>query len=160
MNSSQSPNDSSTDQETEEWLSFEVAGEHYCQAIAPVKEVLRYDPPVPVPGSPHYVCGITNVRGEVLTVLSAHALLEMDAPPPGEQTRVITFELAGDHYGLLVDSVSEILRFRPETLDYGAPAATDDGNPLLLGTFNSEQGLVIAVDIAGFIEQQLRDNPA
>lgn len=147
-----------TDQDSEEWLAFTVAGERYCQAVAPVKEVLKYEPPVPVPGAPGYVCGITNVRGEVLTVLSAHALLEVPESPVDEQTRVITFELRGGHYGLLVDSVSEILHLQSETLDFGSHTTVDTGNNRLIrGTFSTEEGLVIAVDIAGFIEQQLQE---
>ena len=143
------------DPSTEEWLVFEVAGEHYCQAVAPVKEVLRYEPPVPVPGTANYICGITNVRGEVLTVLSAHRLLEVEPKPVDEQTRVITFELAGGHYGLLVDSVSEILRLRPDQLEYSGQSGQDGGGGLLQGTFSTEGGLIIAVDVAGFILKQL-----
>ncbi|NVK86942.1 MAG: chemotaxis protein CheW, partial [Gammaproteobacteria bacterium] len=46
-----------------QWVTFRLASETYGINVMQVQEVLRYNEIAPVPGAPHYVLGIINLRG-------------------------------------------------------------------------------------------------
>lgn len=77
--------------------------------IASIREITRVGEIAPVPDAAKSVRGITNLRGEVVTVLDLRTILELD---PGEQTshsRLIIMRYQDEHVGLLVDQVTDVL---------------------------------------------------
>ena len=58
-----------SDDEILQWVTFRLASETYGVNVMQVQEVLRYTEIAPVPGAPHYVLGIINLRGNVVTVI-------------------------------------------------------------------------------------------
>jgi purine-binding chemotaxis protein CheW len=52
-----------------QWVTFKLDRETYGVNVMQVQEVLRYTEVAPVPGSPMYVMGIINLRGNVVTVI-------------------------------------------------------------------------------------------
>jgi len=60
-----------------------------------------------VPLAPGYVGGLVHYRGDVLTTVSLRQLL--DLPPKEGAQDILVLESAGGCFGLLVDSVGEVL---------------------------------------------------
>ena len=54
-----------------QWVTFRLGEEIYGIDVLQVQEVLRITEISPVPGAPHYVLGIINLRGNVVTVIDA-----------------------------------------------------------------------------------------
>ena len=52
-----------------QWVTFQLDDELYGVNVLQVQEVLKYTEITPVPGAPHYVLGIINLRGNVVTVI-------------------------------------------------------------------------------------------
>jgi purine-binding chemotaxis protein CheW len=64
-----------------------------------------------VPGTPAYVAGLINVRGEVHTVLDLGATLDLVGERAvGGASRVLLVEIADGQVGLLVDEVVGVRR--------------------------------------------------
>ncbi|MGD9386026.1 MAG: chemotaxis protein CheW, partial [Thioalkalispiraceae bacterium] len=49
-----------------QWVTFYLENEKYGIKVMQVQEVLRMTEVAPVPGAPHYVMGIINLRGNVV----------------------------------------------------------------------------------------------
>lgn len=56
-----------------QWVTFRLDNETYGINVMQVQEVLRYTEIAPVPGAPHYVLGIINLRGNVVTVIDTRS---------------------------------------------------------------------------------------
>jgi len=129
----------------EQWISFRLHRETYAQRIASVKEVIDYRTPVPVPGAPGGVEGVLNIRGEVITVISGHHLVEAPLPDEREALRIVIVEGTEERIGVVVDAVEEIVTLPSEAIE-----PVDDAlrTTLMLGTARRQEQLLILVDLA------------
>src|SRR5580658_4122367 len=75
--------------------------------IAHILEIVGGARPQPVPLAPSFVGGLIHYRGDVLTTVSLRNLLGM--PPINEPQDILVLESPGGCFGLLVDSVGEVL---------------------------------------------------
>lgn len=78
--------------------------------IAELREVIDYrDDIVKTPGLPPFVRGVLNLRGVLVTVIDVRSMYAM--PPYGDLARakILIVEHRGEKYGLLVDSVEDIV---------------------------------------------------
>ena len=143
------------------WITFCVENENYCHQVSSVKEVLRYEEPVAVPGSPPFVAGIINVRGEVMVVLDTRIIMDLPPFEMSDASRIICLELPEGNFGLLVDSVSEMIDFEDSQLDQGAqPTSTSNSTVMIKGTYKDEKGLKIAIDVDTFVANYIADRNA
>jgi purine-binding chemotaxis protein CheW len=112
--------------EVMEVLTFVLGEEHYAIETASIREVLPIDEFTPLPGGPHHLIGITNVRGQILALFELGSFLDVKASP-GEHPKMIVLGRDRADFGIRADAVLEVGRLRmdevlepPESL---APAA-------------------------------------
>ena len=75
--------------------------------ITHILEIVGSARPQPVPLAPVFVGGLFHYRGDVLTTVSLRQLLGM--PPKEGAQDILVLESSGGCFGLLVDSVGEVL---------------------------------------------------
>ena len=88
--------------------------------ITHILEIVGSARPQPVPLAPGYVGGLVHYRGDVLTTVSLRQLLAL--PPKDGAQDILVLESEGGCFGLLVDSVCEVLtvsaiRLRTQSFD-------------------------------------------
>ena len=135
-----------THEETSEWLCFKVAHETYTHEVLFVDEVLRYAEPTPVPGSPQFILGILNIRGNVVSVYSGRALLGLEEKAPNDDSRIVIFRMNDENFGVAVDSVVEIAYFNKEMVEDSM--AQHQSHTFMKGTINHQDKLLIVVDFS------------
>jgi len=86
-------------------LEFLLAYEHYAIEITRVKEVLRLRELTLLPGSPIFVLGIINIRGEIYSVFDLKKVLDLPDRGLPEFNTVIVIRDASRKVGFVVDSV-------------------------------------------------------
>jgi purine-binding chemotaxis protein CheW len=91
-------------------VCFRLAQEEYAISIMKVQEIIRVGQITALPNAPVHVSGIINLRGRVLPVVDMRVLFSMPAGERTEQNRIVVVDIAGKTTGLIVDSVSEVLR--------------------------------------------------
>ena len=90
-----------------QWVTFTLNGEINGIDVMQVQEVLRMTPIAPVPGAPHFVLGVINLRGNVVTVIDTRVRFGLMPKEPDEFTRIVVVEAQDIVVGLLVDAVVE-----------------------------------------------------
>jgi chemotaxis signal transduction protein len=90
-------------------VTFLLGKEEYGIPIAKIQEIDRLSNITQTPKAPKFVEGVTNLRGEVIPVLSTRTLFALEPKASDDRTRVIIVDLAGAKTGLIVDSVREVL---------------------------------------------------
>ena len=94
------------DDERAQLLVVQVGESMYGIAVAQVREVVRAQRVVRVPGCPDVVRGIINVRGAVVTVLELSVLL--GTPRAVTSSSVVLLEHGTQLIGLAVDAVRDV----------------------------------------------------
>jgi len=85
--------------------------------VSQVREITSMRETTPVPNSPHYVDGVTNLRGQVTTVTDLMRRFGLSDKENDDRSRVIVVEPDGVPVGMVVDSVSEVLRMPADAIE-------------------------------------------
>lgn len=94
-----------------ELLVFTLDGDPYAIPVEWVREIVRLRAITPMPRVPPEIRGVISLRGEIVQILDLCRRLGIETPEPTRASRIIV--LHGEHgsvTGLLVDSVTEVLR--------------------------------------------------
>lgn len=93
-------------------VALHLGEEIYGVDIACIHTVLTPQPITAVPNVPAYVRGVMNLRGRILPVLDLRTRFGLPplAADKQKSARIVIIEAAGLTAGLIVDSVSEVLR--------------------------------------------------
>ena len=68
-----------TNKETNtQWVSFSLGDETFACKIKKIQEIIPYQEPIPVPGSPTEIEGVLNVRGEIIPVVSGQQIANIE----------------------------------------------------------------------------------
>ena len=127
-----------------EVCSVHVDKTRYGVPISHILEIVGSARPQPVPLAPAYIGGLVHYRGDVLTTVSLRQLLGL--PPKDGAQDILVLESAGGCFGLLVDSVGEVLTV--STADFEANPSTleERRRSLLAGAYKLKSGLLVMLD--------------
>lgn len=95
-----------------QWVTFGLNNEKYGISVLQIQEVLRLVEINDIPGSPHYVLGLINLRGQMVTVVDLRRKLGLVEQELTDATRILITELKGVTIGFLVDEVFEVIYVR------------------------------------------------
>jgi purine-binding chemotaxis protein CheW len=137
-------------------VTFKVGGEEFGLDVFAVHEILRWQGVTPVPRAPAFVEGVLDVRGAVVPVVDLRRRFEVRELAYDEETRIVLVEFGGERLGLVVDSVTEVLR-APETA-ISAPPAYIRGlaAEFVRGIVRLEARLVILIDLDRILSSEER----
>lgn len=133
-------------------ISFKLANETYALNAAKVNEVLRYTEITPVPGSAHFILGIINLRGNVVTVIDARRVFGMPDVEQTQSSRIIVVDIQEFVVGVLVDRVAEVIDLNKTMIEIAPATSQDPSTKFITGLFNSDDQLIIIVDFSRVIE--------
>lgn len=91
-----------------------VADSEYAIPADEVYQMEAYSAATPVPGAPHYVAGLVQVRQRIIPVIDMRARFGLPAQAPTLQSRVVVLTLADRLVGVIVDSAREVQNIAPE----------------------------------------------
>jgi len=98
-------------------VSFHIDQEEFGLDILRVQEIIRVQRLTRVPNSPDFVDGVINLRGKVIPIVALRRRFGLQELQHDNQTRIVVVEVKGTVLGLIVDSVSEVLRIPADTVE-------------------------------------------
>ncbi len=142
------------DDEILQWVTFRLSGETYGINVMQVQEVLRYTEIAPVPGAPHYVIGIINLRGKVVTVIDTCKRFGLPAMEVSDSTRIVIIEANQQVIGILVDSVAEVVYLKASEIEIAPNVGNEESAKFIQGVTHREGELLILVDLNKLLEEE------
>lgn len=83
--------------------------------IKEVREIIEYSNDlIKAPGLPEFVDGMLNLRGKLITVIDTKKLYKMNITSLSNDKKILVFERTGELFGLVVDSVENIVTIDSE----------------------------------------------
>lgn len=134
-------------EELQQFVTFTLNNEEYAVDILNVQEINRITEITRVPNSPDYVEGVINLRGKVIPVVNLRKKFNFEEKPTDDTSRIIIMEIHGITNGVIVDSVSEVLRVPKSIIDPPPPMSADSDNKFIKGIAKMQDRLIILIDI-------------
>ena len=144
--------------EERQFLVFRLGDDEFGLPIEAVDEVARVpDQITRLPRTPKFLEGVVNLRGEVLPVVDQRRRFDMPALEVRAARRLVVVRTERHKAGLIVDSVSEVLRCPADEIE-PAPNLSNETVKLVQGVVNLEQAgrIVLLLDPAELLTRAER----
>ena len=129
-------------------VSFKLGKEEFGIDILQVQEINRMVEITQIPDAPSYVEGIINLRDKVIPVIDLRKKLGLEATEHCKETRIVVMDVNGRMTGMIVDSVSEVLRAPKSTIEPPPQMVNSVNADYLSGVVKLEGRLLILLDIS------------
>jgi purine-binding chemotaxis protein CheW len=143
--------ENSQNQDDLQLVTFLLGEEEYGIPIARIQEIDRLSKITQTPKAPKFVEGVTNLRGEVIPVLSTRTLFALEPKAVDDRTRVIIVDMGGTKTGLVVDSVKQVLSIPqnniappPPSISNGVDASFISG----IGKVEDGKRMIVLLDVS------------
>jgi purine-binding chemotaxis protein CheW len=127
-----------------EMCSVRLADALFGIPITHILEIIGSARPQPVPLAPSFVGGLVHYRGDVLTTVSLRQLLSM--PPKEGVQSILVLESSGGCFGLLVDSVGEVLTVSSADHEPNPSILDERRRALFAGAYKLKDSLLVMLD--------------
>lgn len=134
-------------------IVFNLGDEEFGAEIGQVREIIRAGTITPIPDSPQFIKGVSNVRGEITVIIDLKKRFFLPAKKQIEGKHIIITEQEKNLFGLMVDEVTEVLRI-PETDIKPTPElVTRIDRVYISGVLTLEGRLIMLLDLTKVLSE-------
>jgi len=137
--------------ETTQYLTYKLADEIFAVDVAKVREILDFTPATKVPGTPEFMRGVINVRGNVVPVVDMRLKFGLTKTEKTVDTCIVVMEITVDEdttvLGALVDSVQEVFEIEASQIEPPPRMGTRWRTEFIKGIGKRNDELIIILDI-------------
>jgi len=137
--------------ETTQYLTYKLEDEIFAVDVAKVREILDFTPATKVPGTPEFMRGVINVRGNVVPVVDMRLKFGLTKTEKIVDTCIVVMEIIVDEdttvLGALVDSVQEVFEIEASHIEPPPRMGTRWRTEFIKGIGKRNDELIIILDI-------------
>lgn len=135
-------------------VTFKLAGQKYAIDILKVQEIDNMKEITSIPNAPPFLEGAINLRGKVIPVLNLGKKFGFDNTEANELAKIVIMDIRGVIMGILVDSVSDVLRISQDLVEPPPPVSSIITTEFIAGIAKLDEGLVILLDLDKLLDDQ------
>lgn len=128
-----------------EFITFSSGGESFCLEITQIREIRRWKSVTIMPHTPDDVLGVMNLRGSVIPIFDLSAWFGLGPTKENERNVVIIASVSGYTFGMLVETVSEILSAKKADIQETPDVKSDAAKDTLQGVISVDDTMVRVV---------------
>jgi len=133
-----------------QFITFSIESEEYGLEILKVQEIVRLPHLTKIPKAPEFIKGVIDLRGDVIPVIDLREKFGLISHSYSDTTRVIVVEVLEKKMGMVVDSVSQVIRVPENNITPPPPAIGGFVNQGIEGVIRLDERLIILLN-ADFI---------
>jgi purine-binding chemotaxis protein CheW len=126
-------------------LTFSLDNVLYGVNVNQVREVKNLETVTPIPNVPPYVCGVTNLRGEVIPVINLRKRFNIAESKKENSIMIIVQDK--HPVGIMVDSVMEVLTLPKSNYENSTKDLIVDKSEAVLGVAKHDEDLIVLLDL-------------
>ena len=143
-------------------VGFYIGEDEYAVNISKVREISAMVEIRKVPKSPPFVEGVINLRGGIVPVIDLRKRFDLAINENRQSAKILIVELNRNQVGMIVDNVSEVMRFYQDEIEKTPPmfSASIDSQ-YIQGVAKLNEKLIILLDVEkllSFEEQNVLKN--
>ena len=128
-------------------VTFNLGKEEFAVPILQIQEINRLVEITHVPKSPEFVEGVINLRGKVIPIIDLRRRFGLTQAELSRYSRIVVVNMDGRMVGLIVDSVSEVLRLSKDAIEPPPPVVAGIDSEYIRGLGKLEGRLLILLDL-------------
>jgi len=130
-------------------------GEALCgMDILEIQEINKHMEMTVVPQSPDYVMGILNLRGQIVTIIDLGKKLGLASTELGEETRNIIVTSKGEHIGLVVDRICDVVEASQDMVEKPPANIGAIQGSFFEGVFKTENSLIGILNLETILQEE------
>lgn len=122
-------------------VGFIVGSEEFAVPILSIQEIIKPLEYTRVPGTPAYVLGVFNLRGNVIPLINLRVKFGLSVEKQNEDTRYIVIKHGDEVAGFVIDSLTEAVRIKESSIDPAPETIGEDAN-MIYGIGKQENRLI------------------
>jgi len=107
-----------------------------------------------VPDVPHFIKGVTNLRGQVIPVMDMRLRFNLPWRDYDDRTTIIVLELDGVSTGLVVDRVNEVVDIQPKQIDPPPSWHKDGSHGVISGLGKTDDSVSIILNVPRLLGEE------
>ena len=104
-----------------------------------------------VPRAPQFMEGVINLRGQLIPIIDLRTRFSMARAERTKNTRIVVTEIGSKRIGMVVDSVSEVLRIPVEQIEDAPNLVAGIDTEYIRGVGKMGDRLIIMLDLGRVI---------
>ena len=140
-------------------VTFRLGDEEYGVDILKVHEIDRMMDITEVPNAPPSIEGVINLRGKVIPVINLRKKFNLPDREADGRTKIVVVDI-GTSAGMIVDSVSEVLRISSDIVEPPPPMTAGVSSEYIRGVGKLKDRLLILLDIEKLLGADEKANTA
>lgn len=143
-----------------EYVTAVIGGQLFGLPIQRVQDVFVPERLTRVPLAPPEISGLLNLRGRIVTLIDMRRRLGLPPRGDGAPQMAIGVELRGESYGLLIDSVGEVLKVDGQLREPNPVNLDPNLARVSMGIHRLDGQLLMVVDVDRVLEIAVTANAA
>jgi purine-binding chemotaxis protein CheW len=133
---------------------FTIGNENYGVDIASVEGIVKMQAITNLPHKLGFVEGITNLRGEIIPVINLRKRFGMASNIDDKNTRIVIAKNNAKKIGMIVDSVSEVLRIQDSCIEPPPAMVSTADAAYVTGIAKIEGRLIILLNLSKILSME------
>ncbi len=129
------------------YLTFRLYNEEYGIGILSVREIIGMQPITTVPRAPGFIKGVINLRERIIPIIDLREKFNLPRNGYSHETSTIVIALEGLLVGIIVDSVSEVVDFADEDIEYDPHLGTTIPSDFIMGMGKLKNRIAILLNV-------------
>ncbi|MGO4714696.1 chemotaxis protein CheW [Bradyrhizobium sp. 2TAF24] len=130
-----------------EYVTTMIGGQLFGLPISRVQDVFMPERLTRVPLASRDVAGVLNLRGRIVTAINMRSRLGLPKNEDGRPPMAVGVELRGESYGLLIDTIGEVLKLADDTREVNPVNLDPRMAKLAAGVHRLDGQLMVVLDV-------------
>lgn len=120
--------------------------------VQTVQEVIRYQQMTDIPLAPDAVCGLINLRGQIVTAIDLRTRLGLPSRPEGQLPMNVVVRSDDGAVSLLVDQIGDVQESDLENFESPPETLRGTARQLIRGAYKMKDQLLLILDTERVID--------
>lgn len=130
-----------------DFITVQIAGQMFGIPVSMVQDVFIPQSMTRVPLAPREIAGILNLRGRIVTAIDVRQCLGLGAREGTSAAMAVGIEKDGEAYGLVIDSVGEVLSLNLEDCEQNPANLDPRWRQISRGVYRLDGNLLVVLDV-------------
>ncbi|MCG8569642.1 MAG: chemotaxis protein CheW [Spirochaetes bacterium] len=147
-----SDNNTNVHRHERQLILFTLGHGNYGIPIENVFEIKKMEEITVVPKAPKFIEGVINLRGNVIPVIDLRKRFGMEKVEITKKTKIIIVEVSKRQFGLIVDSVAEVVTLTNDQIEPSLPTVSGLKAEFINSIGKMDEKLIIILEINRIIQ--------
>ena len=135
-----------------QYITVFIADQLFGVPVLKVHDVFTPQSVTKVPRAVPEVGGVLNLRGRIVTVIDMRERLGLPPREAGAESMAVGVEYKGESYGLVIDSVGEVLRLKNDEQERNPANLDPRWRAVSTGVLRLENDLMVVLDVSRVLD--------